>query len=316
MWFKNLTVYRMTASWQLSAAQVEEAVSANAQTPIGLTQPVSTGWAPVFDGLFTHVVNRQILLHFKTEKKVVPSSALKAAVAERVEEVERMTGRKPGKKERREIKDDALLTLLPSALLALLPSALATIAQTRVWIDPVNGWIVINTGSQTQAGTIITSLVRSLEKLELQTLHIAKSPAAVMTEWLMNDDAPSNFSIDRACVLKACDETKAVVKYTNSPLTTDNLVEHLRMGKVCQELALTWEDRISFVLTDSFRIKKVRALDLIMEDRAEANDERDAFDADFALMTGEINNLLNALVEAFGGETPRDFAKQDNEDLF
>ena len=308
MWFKNLTVYRMTASWQLSAAQVEEAVSANAQTPIGLTQPVSTGWAPIFDGLFTHVVNRQILLHFKTEKKVVPSSALKASVAERIAEVERTTGRKPGKKETREIKGDALL--------AMLPTALATISHTRVWIDPVNGWIVINTGSTTQADAIITSLVRSLEKLELQTLHIAKSPAAVMTEWLMNDDAPSNFSIDRACVLKACDETKAVVKYTNSTLTTDNLVEHLRMGKVCKELALTWEDRISFVLTDSFRIKKVRALDLIMEDRAEANDERDAFDADFALMTGEINNLLNALVEAFGGETPRDFAKQDNEDLF
>ena len=308
MWFKNLTVYRMTASWQLSAAQVEEAVSANAQTPIGLTQPVSTGWAPIFDGLFAHVVNRQILLQFKTEKKVVPSSALKAAVAERVDEVERMTGRKPGKKERREIKDDALL--------ALLPSALATISQTRVWIDPVNGWIVINTGSQTQADTIITSLVRSLEKLELQTLHIAKSPAAVMTEWLMNDDAPDNFAIDRACTLKACDDTKAAVKYTNSPLTTDNLVEHLRMGKVCKELALTWEDRISFVLTDTFRIKKVRALDLITEDRAEVNDEREASDADFALMTGEINNLLNALVAAFGGEKPRDFAQQGSNDLF
>lgn len=308
MWFKNLTVYRMTASWQLSAAQVEEAVSANAQTPIGLTQPVSTGWAPIFDGLFAHVVNRQILLQFKTEKKVVPSSALKAAVAERVDEVERMTGRKPGKKERREIKDDALLDLLPSAL--------ATISQTRVWIDPVNGWIVINTGSQTQADTIITSLVRSLEKLELQTLHIAKSPAAVMTEWLMNDDAPDNFTIDRACTLKACDDTKAVVKYTNSPLTTDNLVEHLRMGKVCKELALTWEDRISFVLTDTFRIKKVRALDLITEDRAEVNDEREASDADFALMTGEINNLLNALVAAFGGEKPRDFAQQGCNDLF
>ena len=165
MWFKNLIVYRMTASWQLTAAQVEEAVSANAQTPIGLTQPDSAGWEPIFDGLFAHVVNRQILLQFKTEKKVVPSSALKAAVAERVDEVERMTGRKPGKKEHREIKDDALL--------ALLPSALATISQTRVWIDPVNGWIVINTGSQTQADKIITSLVRSLEKLELQTLHIA-----------------------------------------------------------------------------------------------------------------------------------------------
>ena len=45
---------------------------------------VSTGWEPVMDGLYVHVVERQILLQFKTEKKTVPISAIKAAVAEEV----------------------------------------------------------------------------------------------------------------------------------------------------------------------------------------------------------------------------------------
>lgn len=308
MWFKNLFTYRMTAQWPFDTAVLEEALAANAQAPIGATQAVSNGWEPVFDGMFAHVVERQILLQFKTEKKSVPSSAIKALVAEEVAKILDTTGRKPGKKERRALTEDALL--------ALLPRAIPTVSQTRVWIDRANGWIVVNTGSQAMADAVITNLVKSLDKLQLQTLYVAKSPASVMTTWLADEDGPRTFSIDRACVLTACDESKAVVKYTNSTLDTDNLREHLRQGKVCKELALTWEDRISFVLTDKFRIKKIKALDLLMEERADSKDEREAFDTDFVLMTSELNAMLNALVEAFGGEPPRETATEENKDLF
>lgn len=298
MWFKNLFVYRMTASWVLTAAQVEEAVSKHAHEPIAPTQPLSTGWVPIFDGLFAHVYNRQILLSFKTEKKVIPSSALKAEVAAEVARIEEQQGRKPGKKERRQIKEDALLTLLPRAI--------PTSSETRVWIDPVNGWIVINTGSQTMADTIITALVRSLEKLELQTLYLAKSATAEMTAWLAADDAPECFSIDRACELVADDESKAVVRYTNSNLDEDGLRQHIRAGKRCKQLALTWEGRVSFVLTDKFRIKKIAPLEILTEDVEPADDVQERFNNDFALMTGELNSLLNDLIAAFGGEQPRE----------
>lgn len=308
MWFKNLVVYRMTNNWPLDPVALNAAIENNAQVEIGATQQVSAGWGPVFDGQFAHVVNRQVLLQFKTEKKTVPSSAMKAAVAEEVAQIEAQTGRKPGRKQRRDIKDDVLMTLLPRAI--------PTVSQTRVWIDRVNGWIVINTGSQTQADVIITALIKAVDKLQLQTLHVTQSPATIMTQWLDSDANPINFSIDRACVLTAVDESKSVVKYTNSTLDTDNLREHLRQGKVCKELAITWEDRISFVLTDTFRIKKIRALDLIMEERGDPKDEREAFDGDFTLMTGELNRMLNALVEAFGGEPPREATAEANKDLF
>lgn len=300
MFFKNAIIYRMTASWVLSAAVVNNALAAFPSEPISGTQQIGHGWATIYDDQFVHVVNRQYLLQLNTEKKVVPPSALRAAVDKEVERVTSLTGRKPGKKEKREIKDNALMYLLPSAL--------ATTVQTRVWIDPVNGWIVVNAGSPARADIVIKELIRALEKLELQTLHITRDPGTVMTEWLSNTDTPTDFTIDQACELKALDETKAVVKYGNSNLNADDLRDHIRQGKRCVNLALTWQDKISFVLTDKFRIKKMSFLDALLVEHAAQKpaDERESHDNDFVLMTGELNSMLNSLVAAFGGEKPRD----------
>lgn len=307
MFFKNITVYRLTAGWQILSAVLNDALAAHASVPIGASQQINHGWEPIYDDQFVHVVNRQMMLQLKTEKKVVPSSALKEAAATEIARRTQMYGRKPGKKEVREIKDEALM--------ALLPSALPTITQTRVWIDPVNGWIVVNTASPARADLVITSLIHAVDKLELQTLHLARSITSMMTEWLLHEDGPpTNFSLDRACELKAADESKAVVKYGNSNLDNDDLRTHIKHGKLCTTLALTWEDRVSFVLTDKCKIKKIAILDVATMDREKSKDERESEDSDFVIMATELNNMLNALIEALGGEEPRD--KPTEPDLF
>ncbi len=70
-------------------------------------------------------------------------------------------------------------------------------------------------------------------------------------------------------------------------------------------MGLTWNDRISFVLTEDMQIKRLAFLDILKEEvegQAETDEER--LDIDFALMTGELAKLLAALVEALGGEMP------------
>ena len=303
--FKNLTIYRMTASWSLTPQQLEHALSAQGFEPIGATQQLSTGWVPVQDDKFVCSVGGHLLVTFKTEVRKVPTAVVKKRVQQECDERFAQTGRKPGKKERREIAEDARL--------ALLPMVLPTESQVMVWIDPKNGWIVLNTGSQSASDRIITWLVKALDKLSLQTLVLARSAGSVMTEWLAAQEGPVAFAIDRACELKACDESKAVVRYTNSTLDTDNLREHIKQGKVCTSLALTWNDRVSFVITDRFKIKKIKFLDVVFEDNT-----REDLHADFAIMTGELSGLLSELVQAFGGEEPRDKPASDtgNNDLF
>jgi len=78
---------------------------------------------------------------------------------------------------------------------------------------------------------------------------------------------------------------------------------HIEAGKQCMRLAMTWNDRVSFVLTPSLTIKRIAALDVLKEasdPTAQNDDER--FDSDVALMTAELDRMLVDLIDALGGE--------------
>ena len=124
-----------------------------------------------------------------------------------------------------------------------------------------------------------------------------------MAQWLTEKEPPTGFAIDRECELKACDESKAVVKYGRHALDIAEVAQHIAQGKMPTKLAMTWDDRVSFVLTEGMQIKKIAFLDVVMESNQGANDDKgDAFDADVAILTGEFAKLIPDLIEALGGE--------------
>jgi recombination associated protein RdgC len=71
------------------------------------------------------------------------------------------------------------------------------------------------------------------------------------------------------------------------------------------QLALTWSNRVSFVLTETLTLKKIQLLDVVLEgagvDAANAGKDDNGFDADVAIATGELRLMLPALIEALGG---------------
>lgn len=126
-------------------------------------------------------------------------------------------------------------------------------------------------------------------------------PAAVMSDWLLSGEPAADFTVDRECELKTPDEMKSVVRYARHPLDIEEVREHIRQGKVPTRLALTWNARIAFTLTDLLQIRRIEFLDGVFEDDASVSKE-ERFDADAAIATAELRRLLPALVEALGGE--------------
>jgi recombination associated protein RdgC len=124
-----------------------------------------------------------------------------------------------------------------------------------------------------------------------------------MTSWLADDAAPAGFTVDQEIELQASAESKATVRYVRHPLDAEELRRHIAAGKRCTRLAMTWNDRVSFVLTDALAIKRVAPLDVVKEQiDGTMSDEDERFDADFALMAGELSAMLGDLTEALGGE--------------
>jgi recombination associated protein RdgC len=139
--------------------------------------------------------------------------------------------------------------------------------------------------------------------LKLAALQTALSPATAMAQWLLQQEPPAGFSIDRECELKQPDSEKAAVRYARHTLELPEIGAHIQAGKRPTRLALTWAGRVSFVLTDALVLKKIELLDVVLEgaapDKGAAEDG--GFDADVALATGELRLMMPALVEALGG---------------
>jgi recombination associated protein RdgC len=296
MWFKNLQIYRLTAPWTLSAEQLEEKLAPMAFAPCSSLDMQTQGWTPPrTNGGLVHTVNRQLLLQLATEKKLLPSTVINQVSRARAQELEEQQGFKPGRKQMKEIKEQVTDELLPRAF--------AIQRSTRVWIDPVNGWMVIDAAGAAKADEVFKLLLRSLDVLPFATLRTERSPLSAMTDWLAADEAPAGFTVDQDTELRASGEGKATVRYVRHTLDPEDVRKHIAGGKQCTRLAMTWADRVSFVLTETLAIKRVAPLDVLKENQdAALQNEDERFDTDFALMSGELAKLIADLVQALGGE--------------
>ena len=292
-------IYRMSAGWPEVVATLEDALEDARFTECGASQEKSVGWVEPRGhehGALVEVVGGQWLLKLMIEVKVIPASVVKRKVQEQLDHIEATTGRKPGKKERRDISEDARL--------ALLPVAFTKQGSVQVWVDPTAGILVTDAGSQGKADEVMTWLIKAVNGLVVQLVNTQTSPSAAMALWLSTQEGPPDFTVDRECELKAADESRAVVRYTRHALDTEEVSQHIAMGKVPTRLALTWSDRVSFVLTDTLQLKKVSFLETVFEGAAAApgDTQDDNFDADMAIATGELRKLIPDLLEALGGE--------------
>ncbi len=296
MWFKNLQLYRLMP-WAMTAADLEKALTTHVFQRCGSSDRESLGWLPPKnrDDRLVIELGGQWLLSLGSETKLLPSSVVNDFVRVRIAEIEDKEGYRPGKKQQREIRERVAEELLPRAF--------SRNTRTQVWIDPQAGWLVIDAASVRLAEDVIQYLRKSLDELPTRLIHTRTSPTTAMTEWLVSNQAPAGFSVDRDCELRSELEEKATVRYAHSPLDTEDVKNHIvTTGKTPTRLAMTFDDRISFVLTEKMEVKKLTFLDILQEQSEKAEDASSHFDMDFTLMTGELQRMLPALMSALGGE--------------
>ncbi len=255
MWFKNMKIYRLPTSWVLSSHDLETYLLRHIFQTCTDLQMISQGWiAPRHDAL-VHVLNDQFLLTLQTEKKLLPKSVITRFSRMASVVIEKQQGFALGRKQRKDVEDQVIDELLPRAF--------PVTTRTNVWIDKKNGWLGIDTASASKADEIIGLLMHSIDQMPLQYLRTNLSPLCAMTNWLDDDEAPEGFTIDRESELRTKD--KVIVRYVNHALDADEMRHHIARGKKCTRLAMTWNDRVSFVLTEDMSIKRITPLNVLKE---------------------------------------------------
>ncbi|HEY9281675.1 MAG TPA: recombination-associated protein RdgC [Eoetvoesiella sp.] len=295
MWFKNLKIFRLAPSWSCTPDALEAALEKQAFQPGSSQEMQSLGWVPPQENSgLVYSLNGQILLSLRADKKLLPTTVVNQVARAKAQEIEEQQGYKPGRKQMKEIKEQVADELLPKAF--------SLYRDTRVWIDTKNHWLVIDAAASAKCDEVLGMLAKAIDPFPVVQLYVEQSPASAMTNWLVEDEAPTGFSIDQDTELRSTSESRAAVRYVRQSIEIDDVRKHVQAGKQCTRLALTWANRVSFVLTEGLDVKRVTPLDVLKEGQESSHNDADQFDSDMTLMTGELAQLMDALTEALGGE--------------
>ena len=300
MWFKNLAVYRFTEPFTSTAEQMEQKLQQQLFHECGAHDEFSFGWTSPLgksSEALVHSANGFIMLCAKKQEKVIPASVINEMLQERIAEIEEQEARKLPQKERSRIKDELIFELLPRAF--------SFSRKTYAYIDGQGGWLVVDAASPKKAEDLLTLLRKSLGSLPVAPITATVKPAGIMTEWLLSNTSPKDFLIEDECELRSPEDEGAIIRCKRHDLALPEIKNHLDTGKQVIKLALSWADRLSFVLDENLAVKRLKFLDLIQEQVAdiETNDEVEQFDADFSIMTAEFAQFLPRLFELFNPES-------------
>ena len=294
---KNLVAFRIAPNWPLTTTQIEERMEQHAFRECAALQTQSIGWVGAREGFPVLVsAGGHLLLTLRVDTKKVPGATLKKELAFRLRSLsESRGGKKIGGKQKKEIKAQILDEMLPE----IVPVE----AYISIWIDPKNHWLGMNATSSGKISDAISMLYQTLDGVDitLQREFTADVPSSKMASWLAAGEGPAEFSIDDSCELIAADSSKATVRYANTNLDCENVKEHLRDGKTPTKLAMTFDDRVSFVLTHKCELRKLKLLDIVFRDAQEAEDVQENFQGTLMIAGAEMTRVLDGLVNALGG---------------
>lgn len=330
MWFKNLFLYRLNSKWNADLNEFNQQLNNVKFSACSALQTQSIGFIPPVKNkdkeskehkhnseksentenlvyAISSKNNQFWLIAVATEQRLLPSSVVKQEIEERSEKIYEEQGYYPSRKAMKELKEQIIAEFLPRAFTRK--------KITYAWFDITNGWFVIDAASPNKADELVGVLADALEDFPLKPVYTEKSAVAVMTDCLLSggiadENLAEIFTLDRDCELKSPTEERQTVRYVRHPLEGKEIAaeikSHLKSGKLPTRLAFTFDNRISFVLTDKAEIKRIAYLDAILAESEQnadtATDELEHFNADFSLMSLELSKFIPSLMNLLGGE--------------
>ncbi|MEQ6579166.1 recombination-associated protein RdgC [Pseudomonas aeruginosa] len=302
MWFRNLLIYRLTQPIDTTASALESALASKPARPCASQELTTYGFAPPVgkgDAPLVREANGFWLICCRKEEKILPGSVVNEALKEKVEEIEETQQRKVYKKERDQLKDEIVQTLLPRAFTRR--------KRTFAAIMPAQGLVIVDTSTAKAAEDLLSTLREALGSLPVRPIATKVSPTATMTEWLRSQEtnAGGDFWLCDGALLRDTDEQGSITA-KHQDLTSDVIRQHLDSGKSVTKLALAWKKDLYFVLDEGLVIRSLRFDDLLQEraldDAGKDSDEFAQADASFVLMMLTFQQFIPELLVALGGE--------------
>ena len=279
MWFKQLQAWQLTQSINSSPQALIDKLQPLAFTPCAATLPTSCGFVSPIDEPempLVRAINGCLLFCLQIEEKILPNSVINLAVKDKVQLIEQNEHRKVRSKEKLAVKDEVTYTLLPRAF--------SKFTKIYAFIDTRHGFLFVNNTNQSRVETFLSMFKKACG--EIVDMFAIERPATTLTRWLKDKNSPKTFNIEKSCVLQDPQQQTRVIRCQQQDLFAGSIHSLVKDGCEAIQIALSWHDRINFILTEACTLKSIRrSEDGIAEFNDYDDDKQLKFDADFFMMT-------------------------------
>jgi recombination associated protein RdgC len=256
--YKNAAMAHITSSRMLLRDDIEEALAKMLFRPLEKQQRISEGFVSPVTVLpadeLTYTVNQCVFFAYRSDEKVIPKSAINQLVAAKAKEIEEKEQRKVGRKERKILQEQVLDEVTPNAL----PKQ----SLLRGYFDLRQRMLVVDSTSPKKLEELHGHLRSNLfisngGGIAFQLLNVNATMSAVMSSWLLEGYTPGNFTIDDEGEIIAAGGEGAQIKIAKQDMEASDITQLLQAGRVVRKLAMTWNDRIGFVVATGFNLSKL-----------------------------------------------------------
>ncbi|MBX4134098.1 recombination-associated protein RdgC [Frischella sp. Ac48] len=293
LWFKNAIIYQLNKDNLFDTQAITNAVNACPFVPCGNTDSMRSGWVSPFgesqDNPLVLDNNGQMLLRLKKEIKILPSSVIKQALAEKVTQQEQLFNRKLKKAEKLSLKDEVYIDLLPRAF--------SKYQFFWLWIDTVNKRVIVDSSSFKQAEDILALLRKEMGTLAL-TPYTSDTPLEkTLTKWVKESLSFPPIILGDEIELKDAVEDSIVVKCKNQEINSQEIFVHIDSGKQISKLKLLDERGVSFILNRDYTLKRIKFDNAILDKNEDFLPEESnaKLEADFMLMISQLTDTFKSM---------------------
>jgi len=257
----------------------------------------SHGWvAPTKgnDAPLVYSMGHYLLFCIQFEEKVLPAGVIKKELENKISELQQKEDRKIYSKEKKTLRDEITMTLLPKAF--------TQISQIYACVDTKRQWLITNSLQADKVKSLISAFKKCFDA-DVTPLKIKKIPY-ILTQWVKQNESPEGIEILDQCLLQDPNSVKRSIRATSQSLLSPPMLNLIDSGLEVKQLLLSWQDAIKFTITEQMHVKNIRYQDELINDVEEAASESalDRFNTDFILMVKTLDPLFATLTENFAGE--------------
>lgn len=305
MWIKNLIVFLADEPLSFSVAELDEQLDQHRCQPCGSQSLRTDGFVPPLKGqdAMAYEVDGFILLTHQETTRLLPGPVIKEMLDEKVEHIQQEEGRKVGRKEKAELKEQIVFELMPRAF--------TRSRRTNLLIDKERQRLLVDASSASRAEEAVACLRKALGSLPVAYPSPNSAPHTSFSNWLRDTNLiPDGFTLGDRGDLKGTKDEGAAVKFTGVDLVQEENLAYLETGMVATRVNLCWQDSLELDVNDKLEIKRIRALDLLQEniDALDADDVVAELQARISLQANVLREALDGLLGYFGAQSKKEAA--------